>query len=207
MKSIVKKIKDNRIIRGLFYIYINYFSVSKSKLGYCGENVTLIPPLFISNQKNVYLMGDNGLNNASILTTNAKFIMKKHSGSAEGLRVSTGNHAMILGRFYRTITEAEKPKGLDKDVVVEEDVWIGRNVTLLAGVTIGRGCTVGAGAVVTKSMPPYHIIAGVPAKPIKAKWTISQIIEHEKALYPESERLSREYLEEVFEKYKNHSIN
>lgn len=49
-----------------------------------------------------------------------------------------------------------------------------------------------------KSTPPYCIIAGVPAKPIKFKWTIDQIIEHESKLYQESERYTREYLEKVF---------
>lgn len=156
----------------------------------------------ITNPENVFLYGDNGLCNASIYTTNAKFIMKPHSGAAEGLRVTTGNHAMILGRFYRTITEAEKPKGLDKDVVVESDVWIGRNVTLLSGVTVGRGCTVAAGAVVAKSTPPYAVIGGVPAKFIKFKWTIDEILEHEAALYPEEERFSREELAQIFEQYK-----
>lgn len=135
------------------------------------------------------------------MATNAKFIMKHHSGAAEGLRVSTGNHARIVGRFYRTITEDEKPKGLDKDVIVESDVWIGRNVTLLSGVTLGRGTTVGAGAVVTKSMPPYCVCGGVPAKFIKFYWTIDQILEHESKLYPEEERYTREQLEEIFAKY------
>ena len=127
--------------------------------------------------------------------------MKEHSGAAEGLRVTTGNHAMILGRFYRSITEAEKPSGLDKDVIVESDVWIGRNVTLLSGVTIGRGCTIAAGAVVNKSTPPYAVIGGVPAKFIKFKWTIDQILEHESKLYPQEERFTREQLEVYFNKY------
>lgn len=43
--------------------------------------------------------------------------MKPHAGSAEGLRVTTENHAMIVGRFHRTITEEEKPQGFDKDVL------------------------------------------------------------------------------------------
>ncbi len=182
-------------------IYKTYFICSKKKYGHITDDCTLIPPIFISNPANVYLYGDNGLNNASILTNNAKFIMKPHSGAAEGLRVSTGNHAMILGRFYRTITEQEKPKGLDKDVIVESDVWIGRNVTLLSGVTIARGCTVAACAVVTKSTPPYCVIAGVPARAIKRKWTIDEILFHEATLYPQEERYTREQLEEIYKKY------
>lgn len=49
-------------------------------------------------------------------------------------------------------------------IVVEDDVWIGARVVVLAGVTIGRGAVVGAGAVVTRSLPPYAIAVGVPAR-------------------------------------------
>ena len=108
--SFIGKLKRNRFIQGVYMLYRRYFICSRKRFGYIADDVTLIPPIFISNPENVYLYGNNGLNNASILTTKAKFIMKPHSGSAEGLKVSTGNHAMILGRFYRTITEAEKPK-------------------------------------------------------------------------------------------------
>jgi hypothetical protein len=54
---------------------------------------------------------------------------------------------------------------------------------------------------VTKPVPPYALVAGSPAKIIGVKFTIDQIIEHEKALYPEKERFSREYLEELFAEY------
>lgn len=197
--SLKSKLKNNRFIRGFYFLYRDYFGCCKrSRFGYIADDVTLMPPLRIDNPKNVFLYGDNGLRNADIMVTNARFIMKPHSGAAEGLRVTTGNHAMIVGRFYRTITEQEKPKGYDKDVVVESDVWIGRNVTLLSGVTIGRGAIIGAGAVVNKDVPPYCIAGGVPAKPIKFKWTIEQIMEHEAALYPEEERFTREELESFF---------
>lgn len=194
-------LKNSRWVKGIYFFYTSYFGVKKKSFGFIGENVDLYPPLSISHYHNVYLYGNNGLNNAKIHAINAKFIMKKNSGSAEGLRVSTGNHARIVGRFYRSITEAEKPKGLDKDVVVEEDVWIGRNVTLLAGVTIGRGSTVAAGAVVNRDIPPYSLAAGVPARFIKFYWSIDEIIEHEAMLYPENERIKKEKLQEMFEKY------
>lgn len=198
----MKKIKSvlRRWKIGISTLYKTYIaSLDRSKFGYIADNVLLIPPLTFSNPQNVFLYGDNGLKDAKIYTTNARFIMKPHSGAAEGLRVSTGNHAMILGRFYRSIKESEKPKGIDKDVIVESDVWIGRNVTILSGVHIGRGCTIGACSVVTKSMPPYTVCVGNPAKPIKFKWSIDEILMHEKALYPENERFMKQELEEIFQ--------
>lgn len=74
-------------------------------------------------------------------------------------------------------------------------MWIGCNVTLLSGITVGRGATIAAGAVVSRDVPPYCIVGG-PAKVIKFYWTIEEIIEHEKQLYSDSERYTREELEE-----------
>ncbi|MCL2106319.1 MAG: CatB-related O-acetyltransferase [Oscillospiraceae bacterium] len=57
------------------------------------------------------------------------------------------------------------------DIVVGNDVWIARDARILSGVTIGDGAVIAAGALVTKDVPPYTIAGGVPAKPIKARFS------------------------------------
>ncbi|WCE29858.1 CatB-related O-acetyltransferase [Vibrio sp. SCSIO 43137] len=62
-----------------------------------------------------------------------------------------------------TITNNEK-------IIIGNDVWIGSNVILLPGINIGDGAIIAAGAVVTKDVPPYAIVGGVPAKIIKHRF-------------------------------------
>jgi len=61
-----------------------------------------------------------------------------------------------------------------KAVVIEDNVWIGESVSILPGVIIGKGTIVGANSVVSKSLPPYVIAVGAPAKPIKKYNQITQ---------------------------------
>ena len=61
-----------------------------------------------------------------------------------------------------------KDQGITAEgITIEDDVWLGSSVTVVDGITIGKGSIVGAGAVVTKSLPPYSIAVGVPAKVVK----------------------------------------
>ena len=74
------------------------------------------------------------------------------------------------------VAEAWDNKG---DIIIGNDVWIGYEAVILAGVTIGDGAIIGTRAVVTKDVPPYTIVGGVPAKPIKKRFsdeTISALL-------------------------------
>lgn len=80
--------------------------------------------------------------------------------------ISDNNH----GDFRREILDIppiERPLAIKGPVVIEDNVWIGEHVCVLTGVTIGRGAIVAANAVVTHDVPPYSLVAGVPAKVVK----------------------------------------
>ena len=203
LNKIKNSIKRNRLIRGFYSLYRQYFGYSRHEFGHLDKDVCFTPPITFSNPRNVFIYGHAQLGPGHISAMNAKFIMKQGCAVAGGLRVQTGNHARVIGKFVGEVTENEKPKGYDHDVIVEEDVWLGANVTLLSGVTIGRGATVAAGAVVTKSMPPYCVCGGVPAKFLKFYWSIDEIMQHESIVYPIEERISRQKLESIFNEYNN----
>lgn len=77
--------------------------------------------------------------------------------------VTLGANAIIGDRDGHNEIYASEPR----PVHVGKNVWVGMNATIMKGVTIGEYAIIGAGAIVTKDVPPYAIVAGVPAKIIK----------------------------------------
>lgn len=177
------------------------------RMGFCGSNVNVSLFVRIAGIKNMYMYDNTNIYaGAKIICTRAKFIMKKNSGAAEGLTVVTGGHLSIVGKWFKDISDRDKDildkDGIeDKDIMVEEDVWIGTNVTLLKGVVVGRGAIIGSGAVCRSPIPPYAIVVGNPAKIVGFRFNPQEVSQHEEELYPESQRLSSEYLEKNYKKY------
>lgn len=66
-----------------------------------------------------------------------------------------------------------------KDIYIGNDVWVGSSVKIMPGVHVGNGAVIGAGAIVTKDVPPYAIVGGVPAKIIRYRFSEDSIIKLE----------------------------
>lgn len=107
--------------------------------------------------------------------------------------IGGGHNFKTVGAFMTDVHE--KTGDEDLGVTIEDDVWVGARATILRGVTVGRGSIIAAGSVVTKSVPPYSIVAGNPARLLKFRWDPETILRHESQAYPECSRLSRECLE------------
>lgn len=199
MANLKQTIRNSLLFSCVLSFYRRYFANRRSKFGYIHPTAFVRLPTIIKGIENVYMYEHTHLlSNSMILSTRAKFIMKKYSGAAEGLTVVTGNHFFIPGKSDATL---EKPAYADKDVIIEDSVWIASNVTILSGVTVGRGAILGAGCVCRKNIPPYAIVVGNPAKVVGFKFTPEEVIEHEKVFYPEEERLPYELLEKNYRTY------
>lgn len=86
-----------------------------------------------------------------------------------GNDVHLGPNVSIPGSNHNIITNLplSKSGATMKGTIIHDYVWVGSNVTILDGVTIGKGAVIAANTVVTKDVPEYAIVAGVPAKVIK----------------------------------------
>lgn len=173
----------------------------KKRFASCGTNVMIKP--CTSNFKgfeNIHIGSNVVLSRyATIYSTNANVFIGNNILAAPHLAIMSGNHSTdVLG--YLLFAEKKSGKADDQDVILEDDLWFGINVTVLSGVRVGRGSVVAAGSVVNKSVPAYSIVGGVPAKVLKYRFSIDEIIEHEKRIYRPELRLTRETIVEQREK-------
>lgn len=95
-------------------------------------------------------------------------------------RVTT--HAFLYSNDYDFLNGRTGYNRFEDECIIGNDVWIAANATVCRGVVVGNGAVIAAGAVVTKNVEPYTIVAGIPAKPIKRRFSnevISILLESE----------------------------
>ena len=110
-----------------------------------------------------------------------KLIIGKFCALAEGVRfiMNGANHKLsgfstypfsIFGNGWEQVMPKPEELPYKGDTVVGNDVWIGYRALILPGVRIGDGAIVAAGAVVTRDVPPYTVVGGKPASPIRPRF-------------------------------------
>lgn len=138
--------------------------------GWCAQHICddVRPPVTINPQVNLppRLRMDNnaGIGQGTQFIGQGRVTLGAHLTMGPRCLFITGDHPVPRagGRFRDHVP-------VHADIVVEEDVFLGARVTVLPGVTIGRGAAVGAGSVVTKDVPAEAVVAGNPARVIRAR--------------------------------------
>ena len=165
------KIGSNAIIRRYTIIYENVE---------LGDNVETGHHVLI--RENTIIGTSTKIGSGSIIDGNVQIgsNVSIQSGVYIPPGVRIGSNVFLAPRVVFTNDRYPPSKRL-AEIVVEDDVVIGANSVIVAGIRIGRGAVIAAGSVVTKSIEPYTVVAGVPAKPIMSR----DEYEKKKELYEE----------------------
>ncbi|MDZ5664060.1 DapH/DapD/GlmU-related protein [Nocardioides sp. S-58] len=123
------------------------------------ESVTVFPPFHSEFGKNLSLGEDVFINLGCRFQDTGGITIGDGTLIGHGSTVTTLNHAVDPHR---------RADMVPAPVVIGRKVWLGAGVTVVPGVTIGDGAIVGAGAVVTRDVPPDVVVAGVPARLVRA---------------------------------------
>lgn len=169
-------------------------NIYKPLFGSYGKNFRFDPEGYYS-YSNIYVGDDVSLGWKPV-------IMAALSEIRIGNKVMLGPNVSIIGGGHN-ITKSglfmsdihEKSANEDLGVTIDDDVWIGSGAIILRGVHVGRGSVIAAGSVVTKSVPPYAVVAGNTAKIVRFRWDVETILLHEKKLYSSGKRLKKEDIE------------
>jgi maltose O-acetyltransferase len=163
----------------LYYGFAQYLPVSYAPLGgiarkiryllcrnlfhYCGKNVNVEYRSSFNSGRNISIGDNSGLGYG--VRIGGKVTIGKDVMMGHDCIIWTLNH-----KFDRTdIPMTEQGFYPEEPVVIGDDVWLGARVIILAGVKVGNHAIIAAGAVVSKDVPEWAIVGGVPAKIIKMR--------------------------------------
>ncbi len=131
-----------------------------------GDNVSIEKGVIIStSEKGKINIGRNVyIGEYSVLTSNEGIEIE------DNVLISPHNDIVDFNHIYKDPNRLVNQQGIiAKKITIQEDAWIGSGCKILMGVTIGKGAVVGAGSIVTRDVPPYHLVVGNPAKTVKIR--------------------------------------
>lgn len=150
--------------------YFGYTHVRERRRISMGRDTRIAPNVSFRNGGRIVMGRDCHVGERCYLwagDSNGRIVMGDFVSLAPEVFITASDYQFVAGRPFR-----KQPKR-ERDVTIGNDVWLGARVVVTAGVSIGDGCIVGAGAVVTRDLPAGSIAAGVPAKVIGARETLS----------------------------------
>ena len=158
---IIQHLPNSRYWKGFNSLRLWYASKVLKIISY-NQNSTFQNNIYIGDGKNVQIGNFCQVNEHTFI-----------QGAIIGNHVMIAPHVSLLANTHH-YEDTETPMILQGEtkgllVRIQDDVWLGRNVIVMPGVTIGKGSIVAAGAVVTKDVPEYVIVGGVPAKVLKKR--------------------------------------
>ena len=124
--------------------------------GNIGENSTITAPFAGAAFNNIKLGNNVFINSNCLAMARGGIIIEDDVMLAANVQLLSNNH-----------DEYERQVLLCEEIVIKKGAWIGAGATILPGVTVGKYAIVGAGAIVTKDVPDYAVVVGIPAKVIK----------------------------------------
>lgn len=160
-----KKVRFGRRVRLTGKIYFGNGVTIQDYSRIRGRNIEIKDHVFI--HENVFIRSAVTVKIGERTTINRNTCILDHV--IIGSDCSIAPNCVIVGSNHQFMDGSKTIKSQGSEIlgiVIEDDVWIAANVTVLDGVTIGKGSVIAAGAVVTKSVMPYTIVGGVPAKEI-----------------------------------------
>ena len=190
-------------IKNICYDFIlHYILPQKARFwGALGANSNVRCPVIVANPKNVFIGTCSRIGtHATIYNASGKVQIGDNVEISKGVTIVTGNHAPVVG-VPITVSNKARMADEESDIIIESEAWLGINVTLISGAYIGRGAIVGACSLVNKYVPPYAVVAGIPAKIIAVKFSKNQIMEHESILYKPEDRMSENEIEKLFDEH------
>ena len=144
------------------YIHDHIAPVSKMKKA---PGVRIHPTASLRYGENISIGENSHINQFCCVwaSPGSKITLGKNLLMGPGTRIFSSDHGT---EGTGAVNEQEWS---EKDIVIGDDVWIGANVSVLAGVNIGNSAVIAAGAVVTKDVPEYAVVGGVPAHVIRER--------------------------------------